>query len=132
MSRNDLVSDVLTLIRNASRAGKEKVDLPSSRVVTEIMRILKREGYISNYRAIEDNKQGIVRTYLRYRQNKKPVITQISRISRPSLRKYSDVKNIPRVLGGLGIAILTTSKGIMTDREAKEAKAGGEIICYVW
>lgn len=132
MSRTDLIADALTMVRNASRSGKEKVDIPTSRIVTEIMRILKREGYIANYRTLEEDGHALVRAYLKYRSNKKPVITQLARISRPGLRTYVKCEDIPRVLGGLGLAILSTSKGIMTDKEAREAKTGGEVLCYVW
>ena len=132
MSRTDLVADALTMLRNATRSGKEKVDVPSSSLLTEMMRVLKREGYIANYRTLEEDKHGLVRVYLRYLRNKKPVITQIKRISKPGLRQYVKYADIPRVLSGLGIAILTTSKGIMTDKDAKAAKVGGELLCYVW
>lgn len=132
MSRTDMIADSLTMIRNAVRSGKEKVDMPSSAVLKEILRILKREGYIANYRALEDNNHPILRAYLRYKQDKKPVISQLVRISKPGLRAYVKYDEIPRVLRGLGVAILTTSKGIMTGTEARTARMGGEVLCYVW
>lgn len=131
MSFSDPIANLLTLIRNASRAKKEKVDVPNSRILTAIADILKREGYIDNYRVIKDNKQGLLRIYLRY-VNKKSVIIDLKRVSRPGLRIYADAKRIPKVLRGKGMAILTTSKGLMTDAQAREAKMGGEVLCYIW
>lgn len=131
MSFNDPISNMLTVIRNAMRAKKEKVDIPLSKIVTSIADIMKREGYIDNYRVIKDSKQGILRVYLKY-VNKKSVIINLKRVSRPGLRIYSDVNHIPRILRGKGTAILTTSKGIMTDTDAREQKVGGELLCYIW
>jgi small subunit ribosomal protein S8 len=131
MSFNDPISNILTLIRNGMRAKKEKVDVPLSKIVVSIADIMKTEGYIDNYRIIKDTKQGILRVYLKY-VNKKSVIINLRRVSRPGLRIYSDVKRIPKVLRGKGMAILTTSKGVMTDTDAREKKVGGEVLCYVW
>ena len=131
MSFSDPIANLLTLIRNASRAKKEKVDVPNSRILTAIADILKREGYIDNYRVIKDNKQGLLRIYLRY-VNKKSVIIDLKRVSRPGLRIYADAKRIPKVVRGKGMAILTTSKGLMTDAQAREAKMGGEVLCTIW
>lgn len=131
MSFNDPISNILTLIRNGMRAKQEKVDVPLSKIVVSIADIMKREGYIDNYRIIKDTKQGILRVYLKY-INKKSVIINLRRVSRPGLRIYSDVKRIPTVLRGKGMAILTTSKGVMTDTDAREQKVGGEVLCYVW
>jgi small subunit ribosomal protein S8 len=123
---------MLTVIRNGARAKHEKVDIPNSKILVAIADILKKEGYIDNYRIIKDVKvQGILRVYLRY-VNKKSVIINLKRVSRPGLRIYSDAKSIPKVLRGKGMAILTTSKGLMTDDEARESKMGGEVLCYVW
>ncbi|MBM3254294.1 MAG: 30S ribosomal protein S8 [Candidatus Omnitrophica bacterium] len=132
MSISDSIGDMLTVIRNASRAKKEITEYPASRLGGEILRILKREGYIKNYRAIEDNKQGVFRVYLRYRRDKSPFISNLRRISKPGLRVYVKKDKIPFVLKGFGIAILSTSRGVMTDREAREFNAGGEVLCYVW
>ncbi len=131
MALTDPIANMLTVIRNASRAKKEKVDIPNSKMVVAIADILKKEGFIENYRVIKDAKQGLLRVYLRY-VNKKSVIINLKRVSRPGLRIYANVKRIPRVLRGKGIAILTTSKGLMTDTEARAAKMGGEVLCYAW
>ncbi len=131
MSFNDPIANMLTLIRNAARASKEKVDIPNSKILEAIADILKTEGYIDNYRIIKDSKQGILRVYLKYIR-KKSVIINLKRVSRPGLRIYADTKRIPRVLRGRGTAILTTSKGLMTDTRAREEKIGGEVLCYVW
>ncbi|MFA5038876.1 MAG: 30S ribosomal protein S8 [Candidatus Omnitrophota bacterium] len=131
MGLTDPISNMLTLIRNGARARLEKVDIPDSRILEAIAGILKNEGFIENFRVIKDTKQGILRVYLRYVQ-KKSVIINLKRVSRPGLRVYSDTKRLPRVLKGKGIAILTTSKGLMTDTQAREARLGGEVLCYVW
>lgn len=132
MSMSDPIANMLTLIRNAARAHLEKVDIPNSRIVGAIADIMKKEGYIDNFRIIKDTKiQGILRVYLRY-VNKKSVIINIRRVSRPGLRIYSGSKSIPKVLRGKGTAILTTSRGLMTDKEARETNVGGEVLCYIW
>ena len=131
MSLSDPIANMLTLIRNGARASLEKVDIPHSKILTAIAGIMKKEGFIDNYRVIKDTKQGVLRVYLRY-VNKRSVIINLKRVSRPGLRIYASVKNIPRVLRGKGLVILTTSKGLMTDKEAKEAKMGGEVLCYIW
>ncbi len=131
MSFTDPIANMLTRIRNASRSHHEKVDIPHSKIITSVAAILKEEGYVENFRVIKDNKQGLLRVYLRY-INKKPAIIGLKRVSRPSVRVYADVKNLPRVLRGKGTVILTTSKGIMTDEKAREAHVGGEVLCYVW
>lgn len=132
MAITDSVSDMLTRIRNASRTKKEKVDVPASKMKSEIAKILKAEGYISNFKLIEDRKQGILRVYLRYTPDKKTVITGIKRVSRPSRRIYKSAQELPKVLGGLGMAIVSTSHGMMTDKDARKTRFGGEIICYIW
>ncbi len=132
MSITDPIADMLTVIRNAQGAKKEKADFPASKIKVEILEIIKKHGYLLEYRRIEDGRQGIIRTYLRYAKNKKGVITGIKRISKPGRRVYVDKENIPHVLGGTGFAVLSTSKGILDDNEARQKKIGGEIICYVW
>ncbi len=131
MSISDPIANMLTIIRNGYRAGKEKVEVPSSNLKVEIVRLLKEEGFIKNYKIIRDNKQNVIDIELKYKDGK-PVLTQIKRISKPSLRIYKKAKDLPKVLNGLGIAIVSTSKGVMTDKKAREEKIGGEIICYVW
>ena len=129
---SDPVADTLTRIRNANAAGHEKVDIPSSRLKVEIARILKEEGFIKGYKVIEDEKQGILRVSLKYGSGNERVLRGIARASRPGLRVYTRTRKIPRVLSGMGIAILSTSKGVMTDREARSQAVGGEVLCYVW
>jgi small subunit ribosomal protein S8 len=132
MSMSDPIADMLTRIRNSNKVRTEKVDIPSSKIKQELARVLKDEGFISNYKNIPDRKQGILRLYLKYGTDKKRVITGIRRISKSGLRKYASVEKIPKVLGGLGIAIISTSRGIMTDKQCRKNKIGGEVICYVW
>jgi small subunit ribosomal protein S8 len=132
MSLNDSISNSFTLIRNATRARHESVDVPASKMIKAIAEILKQDGYIENYRFSEDGKQGILRIYLRYYNNKESVITNIKRISRPGFRFYAKKDKIPSVLRGRGMAIISTSKGVVTDKQAREMNLGGEVICYVW
>jgi small subunit ribosomal protein S8 len=132
MSMTDPIADMLTRVRNALTAGKEKVDVPASAVKEGIARILRDEGFIINYRMIEDSKQGIIRITLKYSDSEIPAIENLQRISRPGRRIYVGSDEIPRVLNGLGIAILSTSKGILTDRDSRTQKVGGEVLCYVW
>ena len=131
MTMTDPVSDLLTRIRNASQARHETVDIPSSRLKLEITRILKEEGYVNNYHLVSDDKQGIIRIQLRYTTGKSPVISSLDRISRPGCRVYARKTEIPSVLGGLGISILSTSQGILTGKEAREKGLGGEVLCTV-
>jgi small subunit ribosomal protein S8 len=128
----DPVADLLTRIRNALLAGKEKVDVPASSLKEDIARILKEEGYIKSYRRIEDTKQGVLRITLKYTDSTSPAIVKIQRISKPGRRVYVGSKEVPRVLNGLGVAIMSTSKGVMTDRESRKNNVGGEVLCYVW
>lgn len=132
MSMTDPIADMLTRVRNALTAGKEKVDIPASAVKEGIARILRDEGFIINYRIIEDSKQGIIRITLKYSDSEIPAIENLQRISRPGRRVYVGIDEIPRVLNGLGIAILSTSKGILTDRDSRNQRVGGEVLCYVW
>ncbi|MBU1999260.1 MAG: 30S ribosomal protein S8 [Candidatus Omnitrophota bacterium] len=131
MSRNDLIADTFTIVRNGIMAKKETVDAPASQITQGIMEILKREGYIENYKKIEDKKQGILRIYLKYVNNKN-AITKISRVSSPGLRIHLKKDKIPYVIRGKGIVVMTTSRGLMTDQEARSLGVGGEIIGYIW
>ncbi|MFQ5657917.1 MAG: 30S ribosomal protein S8 [Candidatus Methylomirabilales bacterium] len=128
----DPVADMLTRLRNASAVGHERLDIPSSRLKVEVARVLKDEGFIKDYKVIEDDKQGILRVYLKYGPGNARVLRGITRASKPGLRVYARTRKIPQVLSGLGIAILSTSKGVMTDREARSQGVGGEVLCYVW
>lgn len=132
MVMTDPVADFLTRIRNANTVYHDKVEAPASRIKRAIADILKEEGFIKDCEYVEDGKQGIVRLYLKYGAHKERVITGMKRISKPGLRVYARKDSIPRVLGGLGIAIISTSRGIMTDKQARKQGLGGEVICYVW
>jgi small subunit ribosomal protein S8 len=131
MTMTDPVSDLLTRIRNASQAKHETVDVPSSKLKLEITRILKEEGYISGYSLVQDNKQGIIRIQLRYGAGRSAVISSLDRISRPGCRVFAGKTEIPSVLGGLGICILSTSQGIFTGKQAQEKGLGGEVLCTI-
>ena len=130
--RSDPIADFLTRIRNASRAEHEKVDVPSSKLKLRMAEILKSEGFIKNYRVLEDNKQGMLRVYLKYTGDEQCVITGVKRVSKPGRRVYVPKTRIPRVMGGMGVSVVSTSRGLMTDREAREAGLGGELVCQVW
>ena len=132
MAMTDPIADMLTRIRNANSVYHEKVEIPGSKIKVAIADVLKREGYIKDYTFAEDNKQGVLTVKLKYGPEREKVITGIKRISRPGLRKYTKRKDLPRVLGGLGIAIISTSQGIMSDKQARKAGLGGEVIAYVW
>ncbi|RUS44280.1 30S ribosomal protein S8 [Cohnella sp. AR92] len=132
MVMSDPIADMLTRIRNANLVRHETVELPASTVKKQIAEILKREGFIRDAEYVEDNKQGLIRIFLKYGPNNERVITGLKRISKPGLRVYTKSNEVPRVLGGLGIAIISTSKGIVTDKEARQGKSGGEVLCYVW
>ena len=132
MVMTDPIADFLTRIRNANSVNHEKVEIPSSKMKKTLAEILKEEGYIKNFEYIEDGKQGLLRLYLKYGNDKQKVITGIKRISKPGLRIYARKDQLPRVLGGLGIAVISTSNGIMTDKEARKKQLGGEVVCYVW
>jgi small subunit ribosomal protein S8 len=131
MTMTDPVSDLLTRIRNASDAKHEMLDIPSSKLKVELVRILKEEGYIAGYTLNQDNKQGAIRIHLRYAPGKKPVISNLTRVSRPGCRVYANKTRIPVVLGGLGICIVSTSQGLMTDKHAREKGLGGEVLCAI-
>lgn len=128
----DPIADMLTRVRNASNAKHESVDVPSSNIKKEMTKILLNEGYIKSFDVIDDGKQGLIRIQLKYGQDNEKVISGIRRISKPGLKVYCKAQEVPKVLGGLGIAILSTSKGILTDRKAREEGVGGEVLCYVW
>jgi len=131
MSRTDLIADVFTMIRNASMAKKENLDVPASNTIRSILEIFKNEGYIENFKLIEDKKQGMARIYLKYIAGK-AAIKNIKRISKPGLRIYVKHQKVPSVLRGRGLAIISTSKGILTDKQVRESGIGGEIIGYIW
>ncbi|MDH7577511.1 MAG: 30S ribosomal protein S8 [Bacillota bacterium] len=128
----DPIADFLTRIRNANQIYRDRVEIPASKTKKALAEILKSEGFIRNYEYIDDGKQGILRLYLKYGPNREKVITGLRRISKPGLRVYVKKDEIPRVLGGLGVAVLSTSKGLMTDKQARREGLGGEVICYVW
>ena len=132
MVMTDPIADFLTRIRNANMVMHEKVEIPASKTKAALAEILKNEGFIKDYEQVEDGKQGIIRVYLKYGPNREKVISGLKRISKPGLKVYCKKDEIPKVLGGLGIAILSTSKGIMTDKEARKLSLGGEVISYVW
>lgn len=127
----DPIADLLTRIRNANKMHHEKVSIPSSTLKLNILKVLKEEGFIADYVVIEDKKQNVIEVTLKYNNNQ-AVIKGLRRISKPGLRKYTDVENLPKVLHGLGIAIISTSKGVMTDSEARKQKVGGEVLAYIW
>lgn len=129
---SDPIADLLTRIRNASRAEHEKVDIPASKLKVRITELLKEEGFIKNYRLIEDDKQGILRVYLKYGAGNEKMISGLVRVSRPGRRVYTAKDEIPSILGGMGVAILSTSRGVMTDRESRKQQVGGEVLAYVW
>ena len=128
----DPVADMLTRIRNGSLAEHEKVDIPSSKLRVRLAEILKEEGFIKNFRLIEDKQQGVLRVYLKYGPGQERVISGLRRVSKPGRRRYVGADRIPSVLGGMGVAILSTPQGVLTDRESRKAKVGGEVLCYVW
>jgi small subunit ribosomal protein S8 len=132
MGMTDPIADMLTRIRNGNSAKFSKVDIPASKIKIQIARILKDEGYIKNFKVIKDNRQGLLRLYLKFDEKNQQVLSSIRRVSRPSRRVYAKKDNIPKVLNGMGISILTTSKGILTEREARKQGVGGEIICTIW
>ena len=132
MQISDVIADMLTRIRNANNAKHESVDIPASNLKKSIAQILLEEGYIKNYQIVEDGKQGIIRVTLKYVAGKQKVIQGLRRVSKPGLRIYSNCEEMPKVMNGLGIAIVSTSKGVMTDKKARMANVGGEILAFVW
>jgi small subunit ribosomal protein S8 len=131
MGVTDPIADFLTRVRNASKAKKVRVDIPSSKMKKNLAEILKKQNFIEDYAEIEDNKQNILRVHLRYKKGS-PAITGLKRISSPGLRIYKDSEKLPRVLNGLGVAVISTSKGLLTDKEARQQSMGGEVVCYIW
>ena len=132
MSKTDPIADYLTQIRNASRANHRKVDIPASGLKKQITRILQEEAYIKNHTIIEDDKQSLIRIYLKYSNENQSVIAGLKRVSKPGYRRYVSQNNLPRVFNNLGISILTTSQGVMTGQEARKRGIGGEVLCYIW
>ena len=132
MTMTDPIADMLTRIRNANMVKHETVDVPASNMKKELARILLEEGFVRGYDVIEDGKQGIIRIQLKYGQTGERVISGLKRISKPGMRVYADKHEVPRVLNGLGISIISTSNGILTDKQARKENVGGEVICYVW
>ncbi len=132
MSMTDPIADMLTRIRNGNQALLERVDMPASRLKVEIAKVLKAEGFIRTYRMLDDNKQGILRVYLRFGSGHERIIRGIRRVSRPGLRVYRKAPKLPRVMSGLGVAIVSTSQGVMTGKSARERSLGGEVLCYIW
>ncbi len=132
MQITDTIADLLTRIRNAVSAKHETVEIPASNMKKAITQILLDEGYIKKFVVSEDGKQGVIKIFLKYTDNKKSVITGLRRVSKPGLRIYSDVENMPKVMKGLGVAIISTSKGVMTDRRARKENVGGEVLAFIW
>lgn len=132
MGMNDPIADMLTRIRNGSHAGHRRVDIPLSKIKIEIARILTENHFIQNYKVIDDMEHGILRVYLKYTDESKPVIRSIQRVSRPGLRKYAPAEEVPKIRSGLGIAIVSTSKGVLSDREARAQQVGGEILAAIY
>lgn len=132
MVMTDPIADYLTRIRNANMAKHDSVEIPASNIKKSISEILKREGFIRDYEVADDNKQGVIKVFLKYGPNRERVISGLKRISKPGLRNYVSAEDLPKVLNGLGIAIVSTSAGVITDREARQKNVGGEVIAYVW
>jgi len=132
MSMTDPIADFLTRIRNAKMVRHESLEVPASKIKRDIAEILKNEGFIKNIEYVDDDKQGIIRVFLKYGKNKERVITGLKRISKPGLRSYVKADDVPKVLNGLGIAIISTSEGVITDKEARAKKVGGEVLAYIW
>ncbi|MDZ7344049.1 MAG: 30S ribosomal protein S8 [candidate division KSB1 bacterium] len=130
--RTDPIADFLTCIRNAGQAKHRKVDVPASRMKIEITKLLQFYGFIQDYLIIQDNKQNVLRLYLKYDENDMPVINGLQRVSKPGARRYVGVKELPRVFDNLGLAILSTPRGVISDRDARKLHVGGEVLCYVW
>ncbi|PKM79458.1 MAG: 30S ribosomal protein S8 [Firmicutes bacterium HGW-Firmicutes-13] len=132
MTMTDPIADMLTRIRNANNVHHDQVEIPASKLKLSLAQILKNEGFIRDYEYQKDSKQGVIRVYLKFTSKKERVITGLKRISKPGLRVYVNKDELPKVLGGLGIAIVSTPKGLMTDKEARKSGVGGEVLCYIW
>jgi small subunit ribosomal protein S8 len=132
MSITDPIADMIVVVKNAARAGKRTVNIKASRMNESIIKIFREQKLVTNYKKIEDSRQGVIRVYLRFLDEKTPALTEVKRISKPGLRRYVDKKEVPRVLGGMGFAILSTSQGLLTDGEARKRGIGGEILLHAW
>ncbi len=132
MTMSDPIADMLTRVRNANMVRHEKLELPASNIKKEIAEILKKEGFVKSVEYIEDDKQGVIRMFLKYGQNNERVITGLKRISKPGLRVYAKADELPKVLNGLGIALISTSEGVLTDKDARQRGIGGEVLAYIW
>ncbi len=132
MSMTDPIADMLTRIRNANQVSHQTVSMPSSKLKVQLAKLLKEEGFIADYSVKEDSKFKVLEITLKYDAKNKPIITKLERVSKPGLRSYSKAKNLPKVLGGMGIAVVSTSKGLLTDRKARKENLGGEVLCYVY
>ncbi|NQD67903.1 30S ribosomal protein S8 [Bacillus haikouensis] len=132
MTMTDPIADLLTRIRNANMVRHERLEVPASNIKKEVAEILKREGFVRDVEYVEDNKQGVIRIFLKYGANNERVITGLKRISKPGLRVYAKSTEVPKVLNGLGIALVSTSQGVLTDKEARAQQVGGEVLAYVW
>ncbi len=133
MSQTDPIGDLLVAVRNASRQGRAQVDIPASRFGSAILECLKQEGFVQNWRLLkEGNPQGILRVYLKYTKDRKPILRHIRRVSRPGLRQYVPKTKIPKILSGIGMSVLSTPRGVLTNNQAKQQGVGGEVICHVW
>jgi len=132
MTMTDPIADFLTRIRNAAQVGRDRCDVPASRLKLELAKILQEEGFIRTFKVLEEGPQGTLRLYLRYSADGEPTIRGLQRVSRPGLRVYRGVEELPRVRGGIGVAVISTSKGLMTDAKAREQRLGGEVMCRVW
>jgi len=132
MSMTDPIADMLTRIRNAGGARFDKVDIPASRMKISLAKIFKEEGFIKNYKVIKDNRQGILRVYLKFNEHQQPLIQGLRRVSKPGRRVYAGHSELPKVQGGLGVAVISTSQGVVTDRQARKLEMGGEVLCEIW
>jgi small subunit ribosomal protein S8 len=132
VSQSDPIADMLTVIRNANMIKQEKVDIPASKLKMEIIKIFKNEGFIKNFKLIEDNNKSYIRVYLKYTTNGDSVIHNVKRVSKPGLRIYRRTREIPRIFNGYGTSIISTSKGVLTDKKAREQNVGGEVLCFIW
>lgn len=132
MAVTDPIADMLTRIRNANKAQFEKVDIPASKLKLEIARVLREQGFVKNFKFVRNKKQGLIKIYLKYGPNGERIIEGMERVSRPSLRIYASANRIPKILGGMGVMIISTSRGVMTDHDARLQKIGGEILCKIW
>ncbi|KAA1039695.1 30S ribosomal protein S8 [Macrococcus equipercicus] len=132
MTMSDPIADMLTRVRNANMVRHEKLEVPASNIKKEIAEILKKEGFVKSVEYIEDDKQGVIRMFLKYGANNERVITGLKRISKPGLRVYAKADELPRVLNGLGVALVSTSEGVLTDKEARQRNIGGEVLAYIW